>query len=123
MTLERQKELGVVPPDTELAPWADGVPHWDELDRRPAPLAARLMETYAGFAEHADAQVGRLVDALEDLGVLDNTLVRLHPRRQRRLGRGRHRGHDPSSTWLGHGIVDDLADMDRRLDEIGRPTS
>ena len=63
--LERQKQLGIVPPDAELAPWADGVPHWDELDDDAKRVAVRLMETYAGFAEHADQQVGRLVDALD----------------------------------------------------------
>ena len=75
ITLERQKELGVVPPDAELAPWADGVPHWDELSADERRAAASLMELYAGFAEHTDAQVGRLVDALEQMGELDNTLI------------------------------------------------
>ena len=56
---------GLVPDPTELAPWAEGVPHWDELDETERRVAARFMETYAGFAEHADVQVGRLVDALE----------------------------------------------------------
>ena len=68
-TLARQKELGRRPRHAELAPWAQGVPHWDELDDDQPAVAARLMETYAGFAEHADPQVGRFVDALEELGV------------------------------------------------------
>lgn len=75
ITLERQKELGVVPPDAELAPWADGVPHWDELSDEERRSAASLMELYAGFAEHTDVQVGRLVDALDEMGALDNTLI------------------------------------------------
>ena len=74
-TLRRQKELGVVPEDAELAPWAEGVPHWDELSEQEQRSAAALMELYAGFAEHTDAQVGRLVDALEELGELDNTMI------------------------------------------------
>ncbi|WP_031469419.1 arylsulfatase [Sciscionella sediminilitoris] len=74
ITLERQKELGVVPPNTELAPWAEGVPHWDELGEAERGAAEALMELYAGFAEHTDVQIGRLVDALEELGELDNTL-------------------------------------------------
>ncbi|WP_433871803.1 arylsulfatase [Saccharopolyspora sp. CA-218241] len=74
ITLQRQKELGVVPPDAELAPWAEGVPHWDELSAEEQRAAASLMELYAGFAEHTDDQVGRFVDALEELGELDNTL-------------------------------------------------
>ncbi|WP_184728829.1 arylsulfatase [Saccharopolyspora phatthalungensis] len=73
-TLRRQKELGVVPRDAELAPWAEGVPHWDELSAPEKRAAASLMELYAGFAEHTDIQVGRFVDALRELGELDNTL-------------------------------------------------
>lgn len=74
ITLQRQKELGVVPQDAELAPWAEGVPHWDELSDEEKRSAASLMELYAGFAEHTDDQVGRFVDELERLGELDNTL-------------------------------------------------
>ncbi|WP_344138118.1 arylsulfatase, partial [Saccharopolyspora halophila] len=74
ITLQRQKELGVVPQDTELAPWAEGVPHWDELSEAEKRSAASLMELYAGFAEHTDDQVGRFVDALDEMGELDNTL-------------------------------------------------
>ncbi|PSL08422.1 arylsulfatase [Haloactinopolyspora alba] len=75
ITLERQKELGVVPQDAELAPWAEGVPHWDELSEQERRAAASLMELYAGFAEHTDDQVGRLVEALDEMGELDNTLI------------------------------------------------
>ncbi|MPZ00603.1 MAG: sulfatase-like hydrolase/transferase [Actinophytocola sp.] len=75
ITLQRQRELGVVPPDAELGPWAEGVPHWDELLDAERKAAASLMELYAGFAEHTDVQVGRLVDSLEDMGVLDDTLI------------------------------------------------
>ncbi len=74
ITLQRQKQLGVVPEDAELAPWADGVPHWDDLSAAERRSAASLMELYAGFAEHTDVQVGRLVDTLEQMDELDNTL-------------------------------------------------
>src|SRR5699024_3593489 len=58
ITLARQKERGVVPQDTELAPWAPGLPRWDELDDDQRTVAARLMEVYAAFLEHTDDQVG-----------------------------------------------------------------
>jgi len=74
-TLARQKELGVVPPDTELTARPDEIPAWDEIADDLKPVLARQMEIYAGFLEHTDHHVGRLVDALEDLGVLENTLV------------------------------------------------
>ena len=75
LTLERQKELGLVPRDAEPAPWTPGVPHWDDIDDLARDNAQRLMELYAAFAEHTDAQVGRLVEALRERGDLDNTIV------------------------------------------------
>jgi arylsulfatase A-like enzyme len=75
LTLERQKALGIVPQHTELAPWAETLPQWQELGRDEQRAACALMELFAGFTEHMDAQVGRLVDALEALDVLDNTLI------------------------------------------------
>ena len=74
-TLARQKELGVVPADTELTARHDEIPAWDDMPEELRPVLARQMEVYAGFLEHTDHHVGRLVDALEDLGVLDDTLV------------------------------------------------
>jgi arylsulfatase len=74
-TLARQKELGVVAPDTELSARSEGIPAWDEVSDEGKQLAVRLMETYAGFAEHTDYHAGRFIDALAEMGVLDNTLV------------------------------------------------
>jgi len=73
--LERQKELGVVPPDTELTARHEEIPAWDEMPDELKPVLARQMEVYAGFLEHTDHHVGRLVDALDALGILDDTLV------------------------------------------------
>ena len=73
-TLERQKALGVVPADTQLAGRPEGVKAWDELTADEKLVASRLMENYACFAEHMDYQVGRLVDILEEMDVVDNTL-------------------------------------------------
>jgi arylsulfatase len=74
-TLARQKELGVVPPEAELTARPAEIPAWDDIAEDLKPVLARQMEIYAGFLEHTDHQVGRLVDALEDLGILDDTLV------------------------------------------------
>jgi len=121
-TLARQKELGIVPEDAELAPWAEGVPHWDELDETERRVAARFMETYAGFAEHADVQVGRFVDALEELGVLDDTLIFYLLGDNGASGEGGPRG-TLREHLVGHGIQDDTADMAARLDSLGDPTT
>lgn len=75
LTLARQKELGVIPADATLPDFEHEVAAWDSLDADEKLISERLMELYADFAEHMDAQVGRLVDELETLGQLDNTLI------------------------------------------------
>jgi arylsulfatase len=74
-TFARQKELGVVPQDAQLTPRPAEIPAWDAMPEELKPVLCREMEVYAGFLEHTDYHVGRLVDALADLGVLDDTLV------------------------------------------------
>jgi arylsulfatase A-like enzyme len=74
-TFARQKELGVIPPDAELTARPEEIPAWDDLPDDLKPVLARQMEVYAGFLEHTDHNVGRLVDSLEDLGILGDTLV------------------------------------------------
>jgi arylsulfatase A-like enzyme len=74
-TFARQKELGVIPADAELTPRHEEIPAWDDMPEELKPVLSRQMEIYAGFLEFTDHHVGRLLDALEDLGILDNTLV------------------------------------------------
>ena len=74
-TLARQKELGVVPEDAELTARPEEIPAWDEMPEELKPVLARQMEVYAGFLEHTDHHIGRVVAALEDLEILDDTLV------------------------------------------------
>jgi arylsulfatase A-like enzyme len=74
-TFARQKTLGVIPPDAELTKRHTDIPAWDDMPDIMKPILARQMEVYAGYLEHADYHVGRLIDALEDLEILDNTLV------------------------------------------------
>ena len=74
-TLQRQKQLGVVPADAELTARHEEIPAWADMPDELKPVLARQMEVYAGFLEHTDHHVGRLVDSLDELGDLDNTLV------------------------------------------------
>ncbi len=74
-TLKQQKNLGVVPKDAELTKRHDEIPSWDEMPAELKPVLARQMEIYAGFLEQTDHEVGRVVDAIDDLGVLDDTLI------------------------------------------------
>ena len=73
--LARQKELGVIPADAELTRRHDQIPAWDDMPAELKPVLAREMEIYAGFFEQTDHELGRIVDTLQDLGVLDDTLI------------------------------------------------
>ncbi|MBT8481812.1 MAG: arylsulfatase [Myxococcales bacterium] len=73
--LARQKELGIVPANTVLTERIDEIPAWDGLPANEKKLYARQMEVFAAQLEYCDAQIGRVVDALERIGELDNTLI------------------------------------------------
>lgn len=74
-TFARQKSLGVIPPDAVLTPRPTDIPAWDDMDARLHPVLAREMEIYAAFLEYADHHVGRVLDTLSALDILDDTLV------------------------------------------------
>jgi len=74
-TFARQKELGVVPADADLTPRDAAFPAWDDVPDKLKAFYARQMEVYAGFSENADSNVGRVIDAIEELGELDDTVI------------------------------------------------
>ena len=74
-TFARQQALGVIPADAELTPRDEAFPAWDDVPDKLKAYYARQMEVYAGYSENADYNVGRVLDAIEELGELDNTLV------------------------------------------------
>jgi len=71
----QQKELGIAPADAELSRHDPDVPEWDSLSQDEKKLYARMMEVYAGFLEHTDYHIGRLLDFLKTLDEFDNTLI------------------------------------------------
>jgi arylsulfatase A-like enzyme len=73
--LARQKKLGVVPQNAELTKRPKEIQAWDEVNPKMRAVLARQMEVYAGFLEHTDHHVGRLIDTLKDLQILDDTLI------------------------------------------------
>ncbi len=74
-TFERQKEIGIIPANSELPPRNPGVKPWVDHSEVEQKVYARLMETFAGMVEHTDAQIGRLMEALRELEIDDNTVV------------------------------------------------
>jgi arylsulfatase A-like enzyme len=74
-TFARQRKLGVIPKDAELTARPAEIPAWDDTPDDMKPIFARQMEVYAGFLEHTDHHVARLIDALSELEILDDTLI------------------------------------------------
>ena len=70
-----QKKLGVIPENTQLTPWPDDLPKWDTLDADSKKLFAHQAEVFAAYAAYTDHEIGRVIQAVEDMGKLDNTLV------------------------------------------------
>lgn len=75
ITFAKQKELGVIPPDAELTRRHVEISAWDDMPAQLKPVLEREMEVYAGFLEHTDYHVGRLIETLEELEILDDTLI------------------------------------------------
>jgi arylsulfatase A-like enzyme len=74
-TFARQKKLGVIPPGCELTKRPDEIPAWDKTEERLRPVLAREMEIYAAYLSFADHHVGRVLDSLTELGIMDDTLI------------------------------------------------
>ena len=139
-TLARQKELGLVPADTELPPinpigtpdtrtGPDGKPFppldytrpWASLNNDEKRLFTRMAEVYAGFLAHADYHIGRLLDSLEESGELDNTIVVVVSDN----GASGEGGPDGSVNEMkfANGVADDLAENLAKLDVLGTPAT
>ncbi|MGD8414408.1 MAG: arylsulfatase, partial [Candidatus Latescibacterota bacterium] len=72
---EQQKKLGVIPASAQLTPRPEEIPAWDGLSDQEKKVYERLMENYTGFLEHTDVQIGRIIDAVEKSGEMENTLI------------------------------------------------
>ena len=121
-TLARQIELGVVPPGTELAPKPEDIPDWETLSADEQRLYARQMEVFAAFAEHTDHEVGRLADAIEAMGEMDNTLFLYIFGDNGSSAEGGLAGTF-NETIVLNGLPDPVEDQLEYLDEWGGPTS
>ena len=113
----RQQTLGIVPASTVLSERPPWVPAWSGLSASERRVYARLMEVFAGFLTHTDAQIGRLVSSLERLGVLDDTLVLLIS------DNGASAEGGPTGLFNEHSFIQDLtgevSELDARLDQLG----
>jgi arylsulfatase A-like enzyme len=121
-TFARQKELGVIPQDAELTARPEEIPAWDETPDDMKPIFARQMEVYAGFLEHTDHHVGRVIDALEELELLEDTLVYVIIGDNGASAEGTPNGCFNELTILnGAGALETVDFMTAHIDDFGSP--
>ncbi|RIA01028.1 arylsulfatase [Rhodopseudomonas palustris] len=119
-TLARQIKLGVVPPDTKLAPKPEAIKDWASLSPDEKKLFARQMEVFAGFGEYADTEIGRLVDAIKATGQLDNTLVFYIVGDNGASAEGGMNGLFNEMTYF-NGVQESVQDILKHYDKLGGP--
>jgi arylsulfatase A-like enzyme len=123
-TLARQKELGVVPEDAVLTERPEEIPAWEEMPEELKPVLARQMEIYAGFLEHADHHVGRLIETLRDLGVLDDTLIYYVIGDNGASAEGTINGtFNENFTFNAANALETPKMLAAKIDELGTPTA
>ena len=121
-TLARQIELGVVPAGTKLAPKPEAIADWDKLTTDQKKLFARQMEVFAGYGEYCDFEIGRLVQAIENLGQLDKTLIFYVVGDNGASAEGTMNGLFNEMTYF-NGIPETVADILSHFDDLGGPKS
>jgi arylsulfatase A-like enzyme len=120
ITIERQKKLGVVPPDTKLTPRPPGLPAWDSLNTDQKGLYARMMEIFAGFGAQIDYEMGRVLEAVAALPDADNTLVIYIMGDNGASAEGGLEG-ETNEIASFNGVFEDWRSSLKHIDELGGP--
>jgi arylsulfatase A-like enzyme len=120
-TLARQVKLGVVPPNTQLTKRPEQLPAWDSLSSDQKRLYAHMMEVYAGALSYADNQIGRVLDAVEQSGQLDNTLVIFLMGDNGASAEGTLQGTTNEVGTAANGVQESVPYLLSMMDELGGP--
>ncbi|MBO0744579.1 MAG: sulfatase-like hydrolase/transferase, partial [Candidatus Dormibacteraeota bacterium] len=118
---QRQKEIGLIPPNAKLPPRDPDVPVWDSLPAPVQRVSARMMEVFAGFLSHADHHFGRILDALERVGELDNTLAMVISDNGASPEGGPH-GSINENLFFNN-VPERVEDNLARMDQLGSPAT
>jgi len=121
-TLARQIKLGVVPPGTKLAPKPEEIKDWASLTSDEQKLFARQMEVFAGMGEHTDHEIGRVIDAIQELGQLDNTLIFYEVGDNGASAEGTMNGCFNEMTYF-NGVPESVPEILKHYDALGGPDS
>src|SRR5450755_104367 len=120
-TLARQIKHGVVPANTQLTKRPEQIPAWDSLSSDQKRLYAHMMEVYAGALSYADNQIGRVLDAVQESGQLDNTLVIFIMGDNGASAEGSMQGTTNEIATAGNGVKESLPYLLSMMDELGGP--
>jgi len=120
IAFENQKKLGVIPENTLLTPRPDSIPAWDDCSRDEKRLYARMQEVFAGFLEHADAQIGKVLEALEIMNLREDTLIFYIVGDNGPSAEGSLTG-TLNNMKTQQGFPDNVEEMLKHIDEIGGP--
>ncbi len=120
MTFNKQKEMGIIPADTKLTKRHEQIEAWDSLNADQKKVYARMMEVYAAALAHCDYQMGRIIDAIDELGVLDNTLIFYIQGDNGASAEGSPQGLLNEMTFFNN-IKEPFDEVLRRMDELGGP--
>ena len=118
---ERQKQMGILPAETDLTPRPDWIEPWDALSADQQKLYARMMEVFAGFMSHTDHHIGRLIDFIEHIGELDNTIVVAISDNGASAEGGPHGSLNEAMFF--NRVEESFEDNLARIDELGSPTT
>ena len=118
----RQKAMGLIPANTTLTERTPGIPSWDSLSADQKKVFAHMMEVYAAALAYCDDQMGRILDAIEAEGELDNTLVIYIQGDNGASGEGGLQGLLNEMTFF-NGIPEDFTEVLRRMNELGGPNT
>ncbi|MGZ4735929.1 MAG: arylsulfatase [Acidimicrobiia bacterium] len=120
-TFARQQAMGLLPDGTRLSPRPPWVPAWNDLEPEDQAVAARFMECFAGFLSHADAQIGRVLAFIDELGERDNTIVVLVSDNGASAEGGERGSINDARLWNGNPAG--RRELRERVDELGTPTA
>ncbi|MBI1824768.1 MAG: arylsulfatase [Planctomycetes bacterium] len=121
-TFARQKQMGLIPANAKLTPRPKEIPAWDSFDADHQKVFAHMMEVYAAALAHCDYQMGRILDVIEEMGQLDNTLVIYIQGDNGASAEGTPQGL-LNEMSVFNGIPEDFKEVMRRMDELGGPTT
>ena len=120
LTIAKQKDMGIIPPNTQLTERSEGIEAWDSLNADEKKVFAHMMEVYAAALAHADYQMGRIIDAIEEMGQLDNTLIIYIQGDNGASAEGSRQGLLNEMTFFNN-LKEPFEEVLRRMDELGGP--